>query len=272
MTIKITHHTKYQYSSPVFAEPHHLYFHPSHRHYFQLKDFHIAIDPVPSGLAFRIDAENNPYHQCWFNGEISSLDIRVEMTLETFDLNPFNFLVEDKSKRDHSAALMLYLQTVDVKAEAVDWAKKLHGLAGSNLVTFLSYLSGEIHAEWEHNERYAENVLTPDVCFDRKKGSCRDLSWMMIQLLRKLDIPARFVSGYSFNPDLKVGHELHAWVEAWVPGAGWIGLDPSSGLLATDHYIPTCTSFSPENTLPVQGVYRGEAGSELSFEVEIREI
>ena len=272
MKLKISHRTLYEYAHPVFAEPHHLYFYPSQRNYFQLRNFRISVDPTPSGLAFRLDAENNPYHQCWFNFEIRKLEITIEMEVETFELNPFDFLVEEHAQRDHQTALQLYLTTVDLDSESLSWVNEIQELSGGNLVTFLSYLVKEIHADWEHNERYAENVLPPNVCFKQRSGSCRDLSWMMIQMLRHLKIPARFVSGYAFNPGLKEGHELHAWVEAWVPGGGWIGLDPSAGLLAMENYIPTSSSYKPENTLPVQGTYRGDSTANLSFEVQIEEI
>lgn len=91
-------------------------------------------------------------------------------------------------------------------------------------------------------------------------------------MLRNLSIPSRFVSGYAFNPELKVDHELHAWVEVWVPGAGWIGLDPSAGLLTNANYIPVSSSYIPENTLPVQGNFRGSSSAELTFEVSIIQV
>jgi len=272
MKLKISHRTLYEYSNLVFAEPHHLYFYPSQRNYFKLKDFRIHVDPAPSGLAFRLDAENNPFHQCWFNFQIEKLEISIEMEVETSALNPFDFLVEEDPHKDHQTALQLYLGKVDLNPKLVAWITEIRELSGGNMVTFLSYLVKEINADWEHNERYAENVLPPNLCFEQRSGSCRDLSWMMIQMLRQLNIPARFVSGYAFNPGLKEGHELHAWVEAWVPGGGWIGLDPSAGLLAMENYIPACSSYKPENTLPVQGSYRGDSMANLTFEVRIEEI
>jgi len=109
-------------------------------------------------------------------------------------------------------------------------------------------------------------------CFQEKHGSCRDLSWFMMNCLRFLGIPARFVSGYSFNPEIGQDHELHSWVECWLPGAGWLGVDPSLGLMTDHHYIPMACSFDPTKTLPVQGIYAGSATSNMSYEVVIKEI
>lgn len=269
MLLNIHHITTYKYTEEVFVEPHHLYFYPSQRNYFIIRDFEIHLSPDPSGLAFRIDAENNSYYQCWYNQKISEMKINVSMQLETLDVNPFNFLEERNPISDHKTSLQLYLQKLDLDPMIHQWVTNIQKLSGGNTTTFLSFLSREIHSDWEHNERYAENVLHPEECFKKREGSCRDLAWMMVQMLRNQAVPARFVSGYTFNPELDEGHELHAWVEAWIPGAGWIGLDPSSGLLATDQYIPISSSYKPQNTLPVQGTYRGKAASELHFEVQI---
>ncbi|MEQ9306128.1 MAG: transglutaminase family protein, partial [Marinoscillum sp.] len=238
MKLEIKHLTKYSYSSLVFAEPHHLYFYPAHRNYLKICSFHIQVNPEPSGLAFRMDAENNAFHQCWFNQEIDHMSIGVEMQVETEEINPFSFLVETDRKIDHVRALEIYLEALNLPASIVEWVKSIKQLTGNNLVTFMSYLNKEIHAQWKHNSRYEPTLMHPQQCFETKSGSCRDLSWMLIQMLRNLNIPARFISGYSYNPELGLGHELHAWVEAWLPGAGWIGLDPSAGILATDHYVP----------------------------------
>jgi len=270
MILQVQHITKYQYSHEVFIEPHHLYFHPSFRHYFKLLEFDINISPNLSGISFRTDAENNSYHQVWFNDVITELHIATYLKVETSTINPFNLLVEPNPKLDHKEALKIHLQTVDLSDELANWTKKKSDETGDNLITLLSYLTQSIKLDWIHEDRYVENLMTPVECFKSRRGSCRDLAWMLIQMLRNLGIAARFVSGYAFNPELTAGHELHAWVEAWVPGAGWIGLDPSTGLFATDQYIPVAASFKPEHTFPVQGTYRGAAEAQLSFEVKIQ--
>ena len=88
-------------------------------------------------------------------------------------------------------------------------------------------------------------------------------------MMRHQNIPARFVSGYAFNPELE-GHELHGWVEVWLQGAGWIALDPSAGLLATEAYVPLASSYHPVNTLPVQGTFRGQAEAAMKTRVSLR--
>lgn len=271
MMLKIRHKTIYTYSEAVFLEPHHLYFYPQYRNYLSLQAYELKIAPQCSGIGQRVDAENNIFHQCWFNEPLNKLVIDVEMELETSEINPFNFVVEAASKTQHNKALDIFLEPLSLSEELVQWIKIQRKESAEDIITFLFYMCKEVNLQWDHQARYETDLLSPDVCFDRRKGSCRDLSWMMIHMLRKLDIPARFVSGYAYNPELGEGHELHAWVEAWVHGAGWIGLDPSAGLLTTNNYIPIVTSYHPANTFPVQGTFRGHATSMLEFLVKIEE-
>ena len=91
-----------------------------------------------------------------------------------------------------------------------------------------------------------------------------------MNLLGVLGLASRFVSGYAFNPELEGGHELHAWLEVFLPGAGWVGMDPSLGLLTGHSYVPLAFHPSPQKTLPVQGKYGGKSSSRLYTEVRVQ--
>lgn len=269
MKLKIHHKTTFHYSEEVSLDPHHLYFYPITRNYLAVADFELTVAPVCSGIGQRVDAEDNLFHQCWFNEPVRTLEIDAVIEVITREVNPFNFIVEDSSKTPYTRALDIFLEQLPLPEEMTAWVNVRKELSSVNPITFLSYLCKEIHQYWDHTVRYEANLLSPLECFSGKKGSCRDLSWMMIHMLRSQHIPARFVSGYVFNPGLSEGHELHAWVEAWLNGAGWIGLDPSDGMLTSENYVPVVTSYHPANTFPVQGTYRGNASASLSFAVSI---
>jgi len=271
MKLKITHQTTYQYDKKVFIEPQHLYFYPLPRNYITLNNFELSVEPASTGLAQRVDVEDNLYHQCWFNDLQNHIQITATIEVESEEINPFNFLLEESTKTPHTKALDIFLETEKLSTHLNAWLDELMS-ASDDIITFLTYLNKEINGNWDHESRYESDLMTPTKCFETKRGSCRDLSWMMINMLRNKDIPARFVSGYAFNDELGEGHELHAWVEAWVFGAGWIPLDPSAGLLATNSYIPVVSSYHPSNTFPVQGSYRGNADAQLSFDVKIKKI
>lgn len=196
---------------------------------------------------------------------MDALEINVNLRVNVSSFNQFNYFVEEGAKTNYQAAIELYRNhKVALKEEIIEWLNTI----GKNGTDFLSVLCSLIHEKWDHSTSYESNLMDPNHCFNRDSGSCRDLSWMMIQMLRYKGYPARFVSGYSHNPEID-GHELHAWVEAWLPGAGWLSLDPSSGLFTTETYIPVVASYHPVNTLPVQGSYRGAVPSKLETHIEI---
>jgi transglutaminase-like putative cysteine protease len=156
--------------------------------------------------------------------------------------------------------------------ELREFADRIFASTPDNPIAYLNTLTAEIHGEWSHIIREEENLWTPQATFEARKGSCRDLSWMLIHMLRMQGLAARFVSGYAFNPELDEGNELHAWVETYLPGAGWLGLDPSLGLFADQNYIPLATSSFAQRTLPVHGNYGGTAGARLRTEVNIQQL
>ncbi len=268
MRFQIEHHTEYTYSDKVFLEPHYLQLYPQPRPYFKVERHDLTIDPIPTGKSERLDVENNLIGQCWFTEPVSALKVQSLLEVDSTSFNPYNFLIDNDITSNAPAPFLRV--PVESASEFDTWIADIHGSAGADTLKFVTNLNEQIHDNWVHEIREEPSILTPGVCFAAKSGSCRDLSWMMMVGLRKSNIPSRFVSGYAFNPELGEGHELHAWVEAWLPGAGWVGLDPSSGLLADETYIPIHTSADPKNTLPVIGNYRGYANSSLSSKVLIR--
>ena len=275
MILRIDHETIYKYDAEVFLEPQYLHFYPQAREYLNLRSFTIELDPTPDNVSHRLDAENNTMIQCLFSRECKEFKIQAQLELEVQPFNPFNFFLEDTvtKKAQDQKVLEAYMTPLEPIPEGIKtWIKDKTKGVEDNPVDLLSLLTSEVHNGWDHSPRYKKDLLSPDVCFDRKSGSCRDLSWMVIHFLRYLAIPARFVSGYAFNEELGEGHELHAWVEAWLPGAGWVGLDPSSGMWTTEIYIPIVTSYEPQRTMPVTGSYRGKAQSKLETSVHIQEI
>ena len=263
----IKHRTAYTYSQPVFLEPHLLYFYPLPRPYFSTTSFEICLDPRASGLGHRLDAENNIFYQAWFSERLSTLVVEVEMKIQSQAFNPFNFLLT--SGPSNSSLRPYQDKKEELRSEPIQWLESLREQFEDDL-TFLTALIDHIQSNWDHINREEPGILTANECFKKKRASCRDLAWMTIVFLRHLGFPSRFVSGYSHNPDLGEGHELHAWVEVWV-GGGWIGIDPSAGILTTHYYIPVAASHEPQWTLPVQGNFRGSADSTIETKVSIIE-
>jgi len=281
MLVQVTHHSRYDYSSSVILGMHKLYLIPQHRPYFRIEHQKFTITPEPVGKNYRQDLAGNWYKQSWFSVPTESLDITGEWIFKLHSFNPFGFIIDKDfeergwanpffqfSYEDKTAFLIPFLSDkseyqfteflLEIKQKSV------------GLVDFLVNLTQEIYQKWTHQIRTEQNIWEADFTFGEKSGSCRDISLMQMEMLRELGLATRFVSGYAFNPDLEEGHELHAWMEVFLPGAGWVGLDPSLGLLTDHRYIPLACHPDPSRTLPVQGTFGGLSGSELKTQVDMK--
>ncbi|MGY6559936.1 MAG: transglutaminase family protein [Nitritalea sp.] len=277
MRLSIQHHTRYTYSSGVFLQPHALYLKPQQRGYVRLEAEKLSIWPQPQGLHERVDMLGNSYWQLWFKAEAyTSFSINLELELQLETVNPYGFLllntplfpfqhyVYPEKMRDflapflaspRDAALEAFTRTC--MAQAVD------------IVSFLAKIAAEVHALWQHEIRLTPDLWAPEKTFQLKRGACRDLSWMLVHMLRQVGLATRYVSGYAYNSEWTGGHELHAWVEVFLPGAGWVGLDPSLGLLADGGYIPLAMGYHPEQVAPLQGNFAGDAKAVLATDVQL---
>lgn len=272
MKLHISHHTTYNYSQQVFLEPHYLSFYPLQRHYYDILEFDININPSPDGLHHLTDTANHLQHQCWFNEPLSRLDIEANILIETKSFNPFSFFIDSNKDQTNRHQFIPFLEKEDSYDAELKNQVLIRKDKSTNTLELVNQLLNWILSDWGHEVRYEEDIHSPSYCFSQKNGSCRDLSWMLIHMLRLCDIPARFISGYSYNDELGEGHELHAWVEFYAPGAGWTGIDPSAGIFTTHLYFPVSSGSNPQDTMPVTGNFRGDATSELSTHVKITEV
>lgn len=277
MQFELTHISEYNYSSEVFFEPHYFRFKPKITPHSFVKDYSIVIEPEPSGLSEQIDIENNYNILCWFDHSHHHLRITANSVVEANEYNPFNFLVhpleylrmpfdyDSKTKQ----LLKPSLRAEELPGSMIEYSNKILSDSNNQSIEFLSKLTQEIHKAFTLKSRDTGKPFKPDITFRQKEGSCRDIAWMQIHILRQLGIASRFVSGYFYINNANPEFELHAWVEAFLPGAGWIGLDPSHGILTNIYHIPVASSAFYENTMPVSGTVRGSAGSELKNELKI---
>ena len=278
MLIRIRHITEYAFASPVFFEPHVLRFRPKETPDISVREFHFTLKPEPSGQSQQMDVEGNHTILCWFENTHDQMRIEADSVVEVKEFNPFNFLINPseyltvpfeygkKTRQLLNQSLATEAPSEAIKVFVMGVAKQSdHGT-----VSFLASLTREIHKDFVLMTRETGRPHSPEYTFAQKKGSCRDLAWMEIHMLRQMGIAARFVSGYYFlnmdNPE----YELHAWVEAYLPGAGWIGLDPGHGILTNCFHIPAASSAFYEFTMPVTGTIRGSARSTMRNELAIR--
>lgn len=280
MAIRILHETRYNYAAKVFFEPHVLRLKPKPSSHIHVSSFKLDIYPSPKGIAENTDVENNYNQLCWFEDLHRELVIVTESILELGEFNPFQFLISpdeytqipfhyndiDSRLLEPSLNSEFNLSTLD------EYVNNIKEDSAHHTLRFITELAKQIHSDFTIESRETGSPLEPHKTFKLKKGSCRDLSWMLIHILRQSGIAARFVSGYFYFSSEDPLFELHAWVEVFIPGAGWIGLDPSHGILTGSRHIPLASSAFFEKTMPVSGTARGTARGSLSSSLNIEEI
>lgn len=275
MNLTITHISEYAYSDPVRLHPHFFRMSPLPYPHLEVESLSIRTTPVPSGSAWIMDAEHNKVLHSWFLGETTSLRIETEITVSTKACNPFEFVYYPLEAFELDFLLSMewpdvfhsYLATEFLPDDLLTILQDLK-TTHRDSSDFVKAMALKISEECTSEVRETGAPWPAATTWDKRAGSCRDLSWLMIQLLRTAGIPTRFTSGYHYAPDL-TNHELHAWVEVYLPGGGWVGLDPSTGFPVDESYIPVASSAHPEWTLPVEGVYSGYATANLRTSVTL---
>lgn len=280
MRIKIIHETEYSFTKEVFLEPHYLRFKPTNMPFLNLESYHLTLSIEPSGISEQLDAEGNIVHFCWFDGMHKNIHIKSEALLKITPFKPFNFLVYPANcnqipfeyPRQLLPMLSNTMVATKISPPLLDYGRGILMTVASNTISFLSQLTVQIHQDFVLEIREMGIPFHPNETFKGRTGSCRDLSWMQIQLLRNLGFAARFVSGYYYVDVEDPQYELHGWVEVFVPGAGWIGFDPSNGIATANMHIPVCSSGHYENTMPVSGSVRGDGKAQLKTDLHIEMI
>lgn len=271
MKFKITHTTAYSFDVAVFLEPHYLRFRPCETPYMAVEEFSLILNQKEADHKIVRDEENNRADFYWFSGTTKSLEITATSTITVIDFNPFHFIIEpqcfntipyvyDPSQQTLLAASLV---PVSLSKEVLQFASDIAEDTAYKTIPFITKLTQHIHQKITVEYREEGAPLAPDITFTGKKGSCRDVAWLLIHLLRHQGLAARFVSGYYYFEIEQPSYELHAWVDVFIPGIGWLGLDPSHGILTGNTHFPIASSAHYNKTMPVSGAIRGSASSQL---------
>lgn len=278
MKLQIVHDTLYTFSQEVCLEPHYFRLQPGITPNNSLQSFDLDVSPKPLSISTQNDCEKNLIQFGWFQGSCNELRIKAKSIVTIEDNNPFDFILFPQSYLDlpfsYSDKLIVTLSP-SLTGEVVMDELEEYGqniMIGSDYKTlnFINNLTHQIHQDFKLVYREEGEPHNANHTFDIKSGSCRDLAWMQIQLLRAMGIATKFVSGYFFIESGSSKYDLHAWLEVYLPGAGWIAFDPSNGSIAGDRYIPLCSCASYKDAMPVTGSFRGEASSTLNTFVSIQ--
>ena len=280
MLFHIRHRITYSYGIPVFLEPMTLRLSPRQDASQKLLRHQLSILPAPSGLTQVLEPDGTDATVGWFDSTHQDLTIEMETLVETLRDNPFDWIVTDPAVRTlpavYSDELALSLAPClanDTAHPAVAaWARTLAEEVKGDTAAFLSHLADQIHHGFDHIGRLDGDPFSPADTLHERRGACRDTAMLFVEACRSLGLASRFVSGYSMHHPPEVSeHELHAWAEVYLPGAGWRGYDPSLGLAVSDGHVVLAATPDHRLAAPVSGSFRGTgATSRMAYELTVR--
>ncbi len=273
MTIHVAlyHRTSYTYDRRVTLSPQIVRLRPAPHCRTAILSYSQTITPENHFINWQQDPFGNYLARLVFPEKTDKFNVEIDLVADMRVINPFDFFLEPHAEKfpfTYEAGLKEDLKPYLAAAEPGPLLKEyLAGIDQSSkqIVTFLVEVNQNLQNEINYLIRMEPNVQSPEKTLSLKSGSCRDSAWLLVQILRNLGLAARFVSGYLIQlaQDVKSldgpsGPEkdftdLHAWTEVYIPGAGWIGLDPTSGLLAGEGHIPLACSPEPQSAAPVTG-------------------
>ncbi|HEY7987419.1 MAG TPA: transglutaminase family protein [Methylophilaceae bacterium] len=292
MTIKVAlhHATRYIYDQPVQLSPHVFRLRPAAHSRTPVTAYSLKIKPEKHFINWQQDPFGNYLARVVFPEKSSELCIEVDLIAEMTVINPFDFFLEEYAEHYPFAypeqlqkELLPYLE---IKEQGVFLEEFLAGIPRdkTTIVDFLVSINQRINQAVNYSIRMEPGVQTCEETLQKRLGSCRDSGWLLVQVLRQLGLAARFVSGYlvQLTADVKALDgpsgtdkdftDLHAWAEVFIPGAGWIGLDPTSGLFAGEGHIPLACTADFVSAAPVTGGFTGQANTTFEFSNSVTRI
>ena len=295
MTVRIAlnHRTCYVFDKPVKLWPHEVRLRPAAHARTPVTSYSLRVEPEAHFLNWQQDPFGNWVARLVFPEEARLLSITVDLVADMTVINPFDFFIEEFAENFPFAypemlkrELSPYLETDPAGALLADWLVKARKelLAGPlRTIDMLVGINQRVMRDVGYIVRLEPGVQKPEETLGLGQGSCRDSAWLLVQVLRHLGLAARFASGYLIQLKADVAAldgpsgsdhdftDLHAWTEVFIPGAGWIGLDPTSGLLAGEGHIPLACTAMPSSAAPVIGAV-GVCESRFEFAMSVTRI
>jgi uncharacterized protein (DUF2126 family)/transglutaminase-like putative cysteine protease len=289
LKVALNHRTQYRYEKAVSVGPQVVRLRPAPHGRTPILSYSLSVSPAGTLVNWTLDPYNNHLARVLFTERTSEFVVNVDLVAELAPFNPFDFLLEPGSEDypfTYSPELARDLECYRLAEDAGPLLRSfLSGVSRDKrgTISFMVDVNRRVRDEIEYVTRLDPGVQTCEQTLETRKGSCRDSAWLLVQVFRHLGIAARFVSGYLIQlapdeaaPESACGLQsdsaaFHAWVEAFLPGAGWIGMDPTSGLFAGEGHIPLVCTPSVSKAAPIEGTVE-LARVDLDYSMSIRRL
>jgi transglutaminase-like putative cysteine protease len=279
MKLRIQHRTTYNYSQPVSFGRHKILVRPREGHDLHIESSILDITPGHQVHWMR-DVNGNSIARVDFTEPASQLMIYSEVVLRHYDANPFDFIIEDNAvtypfvyEPDCQPELAAFAHILYPKdtARIREWLTQFWKTGDTvETVTLLQRVNQHIHDTFQYQRRDEPGVQTPAETLQKSSGSCRDFATLLLEACRCWGLAARFASGYMQCEATEAGGaSTHAWAEVYLPGAGWKGFDPTSGVLTGSQHVTVAVSRDPENAAPISGSFVGPANAFQNILVDV---
>ncbi|MFN4163516.1 MAG: DUF2126 domain-containing protein [Ferrovibrio sp.] len=284
--VALHHRTTYRYDRLISLGPQTVRLRPAPHSRTPIVSYSLKIQPGDHFINWQQDPQGNYLARLVFPERTDVFEVVVDLVADMAVINPFDFFLEPEAEHfpfEYDPGLEQELapfQRVDPPGRLLSQWLATVPRDKARTVDFLVGLNQRLSQEIKYLIRMEPGVQSAEETLQRKSGSCRDTSWLLVQALRHLGFATRFVSGYLIQlvadikpldgPEGPVADftDLHAWVEVYLPGAGWIGLDPTSGLMAGEGHIPLAATPEPQSAAPISGALE-KAEVEFSYEMKV---
>jgi transglutaminase-like putative cysteine protease len=282
MLLNIEHTTVYRYTRPVQFGTHRVLVRPLEGHDVQIRSSSLLIEPVHR-IRWIHDIFDNSIALVDFTELADELRVESRLTVEQFNTNPFNFVIEPHAVElpfayeagdapDVAPYLLRRFPQDDMAIQK--WSRPFRGASKTGTLDFLTALNSSIPLSFTYIRREEPGVQSPAQTLATRGGSCRDFAMLLMEAARYVGLAARFVSGYLCSTDAFT-HEAasgatHAWTEIYLPGAGWMGFDPTCGILAADAHVRVAVARDPSQVVPVSGTFIGTVADTLGMQVVVK--
>ena len=280
MKVGIRYETIYRYDEAVRFSPHDVRLFPRNDRFVQIADLDFQTRPETT-VRFGRDVFDNVVASCFFEKAAERLELRLAIDVEMVKKNPFDFVLARRAVQmpftyaeDTASIICAYCQRqTDDPLVLAGWTPPTPESPRETVATLVE-LTKLLHRTISYQRREQGAAQAPAETLHLQCGACRDTAVLLAEILRDSGLAARVVSGYLREADEQIRRaegSLHAWTEVFLPGAGWVGLDPTNGILCNDNFIAAAVGLRPADITPISGTFyhRGHVPAEMQSRIEL---